>query len=165
MTEQSPGVLARLLRDNELGWILASDSQQDRVISMLLESLERTAGEYCRRFKTAISFVPETLESEAADNPQKVRAFLQALATSKSPEMLVMVWRIMQGLEILNVTMAYHARKEFSLAVTLARPGGESQEEYHSRDINDAALLRHLGIVTIDAKPLFDGFYALRLRK
>jgi hypothetical protein len=33
---------------------------------------------------------------------------------------------------------------------------------YESTNIRDAALLRHLGIMTINGAPVFDGFYALR---
>ena len=78
--------------------------------------------------------------------------------------MLLMVWRILQGLSIREVAMNYREHKDFSLSVTLARKG-EGQDEletYHTKDINDAALLRHFGITTMDGRPLFDGFFPLR---
>ena len=33
---------------------------------------------------------------------------------------------------------------------------------FESSDISDTVFVRHLGKSTVDAKPLFDGFYALR---
>ncbi len=77
-----------------------------------------------------------------------------------------MVWRIIQGLSIREVTMNYREMESFSLRVTLARPGEpeEELEAYNSRDINDAALLRNFGITTIDGCPLFDGFLPQRKR-
>jgi len=75
-----------------------------------------------------------------------------------------MVWRILQGLSIREVVMNYREQREFSLSVTLARPGEEKEqlEKYHTDDINDAALLRHFGITTVDGRPLFDGFLPMR---
>jgi hypothetical protein len=141
-------------------------SPPDRAIPALLEQLDQVATAYRTKIRVAVPFTPEALEAEAEQNPQKVRAFLQAIGTSSSVEMLVMVWRILQGLSIREVTMNYREREAFRLTVTLARPG-EGQailEEYQSQDINDAALLRHFGIATISGQPLFDGFYPLRVK-
>ncbi len=77
-------------------------------------------------------------------------------------DMLLMVWRILHGLSIREVTMNYVEQEAFRLVVTLARPGQDDLETYSSDDINDAALLRHFGITTVDGRPLFDGFFPLR---
>ncbi len=80
--------------------------------------------------------------------------------------MLVMVWRILQGLTIRQVEMTYREQDTFELRVVLARPGDgeDSLESYESHDINDAALLRHFGIATISGRPLFDNFFPLRFK-
>jgi hypothetical protein len=41
----------------------------------------------------------------------------------------------------------------------------EDQEIYESTEIDDAVVLRHLGISKMNGRPLFDGFYALNLSK
>jgi len=163
MTADSAAVLERLLRDNDLGWMIDMYAPREGAIPYLLEQLSAVTAEFQRRFGHEVSFAPESLAAEADRNPHKVAAFLQALAASRSPEMLVMVWRILQGLSIRDVTMAYHEWAPFNLNVTLARPGGEqdSLETYQTTDINDAALLRHFGIMTLGDKPLFDGFFPL----
>jgi hypothetical protein len=163
MTPESPAVLERLLRANNLGWMIEMYNPKDRAIPFLLEQLDAVTTEYRRRIRVAVPFTPEALTAEAEKNPHKVRAFLQALAATGTVEMLVMVWRILQGLSIRQLEMTYREQEEFSLLVTLARPGTDDLDEpYRSRDINDAALVRHFGITTIDGKPLFDGFYPLR---
>jgi hypothetical protein len=166
MSPQSPALLEYLLRDNGLGWMIDKYAPPDRVIPALLQQLDRVATEYRARIGVAVPFTPEALQAEAEQNPHKVRAFLQALGTSRSAEMLVMVWRILQGLSIRNVVMNYLEREAFSLLVMLAQPGDvqEILEEYRSQDINDAALVRHFGITTISGRPLFDGFYPLRVK-
>jgi hypothetical protein len=167
MSPQASHVLERLLRGNGLGWMMTIHDPSGRtVLPALLEQLGQVATAYRTRIGVAVPFTPEALEAEAGQNPHKVQAFLQALCTSHSAEMLVMVWRILQGLSIREVTMNYKERDTFNLTVKLARPDDlkEVQEEYRSGDINDAALLRHLGIATISGQPLLDGFYPLRLR-
>ena len=164
MTSESPAILERLLRDNDLGWMIDMYAPRERAVPFLLEELDGLTDEFQKRFRHEVSFAPETLKAEAERNPHKVRAFLQALGVSRNPDMLLMVWRILQGLSIREVVMNYREQEAFSLSVTLARRG-EKQDEletYRTNDINDAALLRHLGITTVDRRPLFDGFLPLR---
>ncbi len=167
MSPEAPAVLERLLRSNGLGWLIdeqTNPGQAKQLVPKILNQLEQVETKYGERVGVAVPFSPEALETEAAQNPHKVRAFLQAMRASTSPEMLVMVWRILQGLSIREVVMNYREREAFSLTVTLARPGQgqEASEEYCSQDIFDAALVRHFGIAAISGRPLFDGFYPLR---
>ena len=166
MTSKSPAILECLLRDNDLGWMIDMYAPRDRAIPVLLDQLARLSDEFRSRFKYEVSFAPETLRAEAERNPHKIRAFLQALGVSGNPDMLLMTWRILQGLTIREVTMSYREQESFHLSVTLARRGQEQDEleTYGTNDINDAALLRHFGITTVDRRPLFDGFLPLRKR-
>src|SRR5262245_18865399 len=100
MTPQSPAVLERLLRNNDLGWLIDYHNSPDQVVPALIKQLDKVAVEFRDRVGHVVPFSPEALEAEAANFPHKVRAFLQALATSSSTGMLVMVWRILQGLSI-----------------------------------------------------------------
>jgi hypothetical protein len=77
--------------------------------------------------------------------------------------MLIMVWRILQGMRIQEVDMAYREQKSFRLRVVLNSPYEDASEVYESSDIGDAKLLRHLGTLEVDGKPVFDGFYPLRV--
>ena len=164
MTPESTAILERLLRENDLGWMIDLYAPRERAVPFLLEQLDKLTSEFRSRFGYDVSFAPETLRAEAERNPHKVRAFLQALGVSGNQEMLLMVWRILQGLSIREVVMNYHEQEAFSLSVTLARATGEAGEleTYRSNDINDAALIRNFGITTIDGRPLFDGFFPLR---
>ena len=167
MTPESPAILERLLRDNDLGWMIDSYKPRERdAISVLLQQLARLTTDFHSRFRNEVSFSPETLRAEAERNPHKVRAFLQALGVNGNSDMLLMVWRIIQGLSIRDVVLDYREQERFSLSVTLARGRGEQDELeiYSTTDINDAALLRHFGITTVDKRPLFDGFFPLRTK-
>ena len=52
-------------------------------------------------------------------NPHKVQAFLQLLHPHRAPAMLVMVWRILQGLSIREATMDYRELDSFRLRFIL----------------------------------------------
>jgi hypothetical protein len=164
MSQQSAAVLEQLLRGNDLGWTIDMAASKDKALSSLLESLDKAATEYRRRIGVEISFAAPALRDEAERNPHTIRAFLQSLLTTHSQEMLVMVWRILQGLSIRELGMNYREEETFNLRVALARPGAgpDELEWYRSDDINDAGLLRHFGISTINGKPFFDGFFPLR---
>ncbi len=164
MSQQSSAVLEQLLRDNDLGWTIDLPRSKDPALDSLLDRLDKATHEYRRRIRVEVSFAPEALAAEAKNNPHKIRAFLQSLLTTRSPEMLVMVWRILQGLSIREVAMNYREQETFSLVVVLALPEAQpdARESYRSEDINDAGLVRHFGITTVNGKPLFDCFLPLR---
>jgi hypothetical protein len=168
MSPDAPAILARLLRSNGLGWLIeeqANPGQASELIPRLLGQLEQVETKYRERIGVSIPFTPEALEAEAAQNPHKVRAFLQAMREGRSPEMLVMVWRILQGLSIRSIELKYLEGHEFSLTVVLAPTKGDQQgEKYRSSDIFDARLLRHFGCGTIAGNPLFEGFYPVQAR-
>jgi len=77
--------------------------------------------------------------------------------------MLLMVWRILEGMEIGAVELSYAFQANFHLRIVLRNPFDGKEEVYDSDRIDDAALLRHFGITAINGKPVFDGFYPLRL--
>ena len=109
---------------------------------------------------------PEALIEMSARNPHKVRAFLQVMGSVASPQILVMVWRILQGMGVAAIRMEYDADGAFHLYVRLSshRVGGTPGEEYESSNIDDSVVLRHLGRVKMGDKGIFDGFYALNLK-
>jgi hypothetical protein len=121
MTTESPAILERLLRDNDLGWMIDMYSPRDRAIPFLLDQLDSLTAEFRSRFQREVSFSPDALRAEAERNPHKIRAFLQALGASRNPDMLLMVWGILQGLSIKEVTMSYREQEAF-LARGLVTP-------------------------------------------
>lgn len=169
MTAEPSAVLENLLEVHHLGWVIGmyQPKDKDSTLRSLLEQLKATNDEFHRRLRFNISFTPEALLAESERNPHKVRAFLQALVETRNPQMLVMVWRILQGLRIHQVEMMYREQQQFRLVVVLVRPvvlpndQAEHDEPYTSEDIQDAALVRHFGITTVNDKPVFDGFFPL----
>jgi len=154
--------LERIIRDCGQGWIIDFFGQPKDALAEAEKLLLETVGAYRRRYSTA-SPAPDvdSLSAENARNPHRVKAFIQAMGSSASAEMLVMVWRILQGDAIKQLRIDYTAGTSFLLEIQLE---GDEQEPqlFTSRNIDDAALLRHLGILKMGGRPLFDGFYPMQ---
>jgi hypothetical protein len=162
MNPQSAEILERLLRANDLGTVLDTyEPSSAHLLDSLMDRLDKVAAEYHARFGGCTSFTPEALESESSRNPHKIRAFLQAMRRTRSPGMLVMVWRILQGLSVQEVKMVYQKRESFELVIVLTEPGAQKSalETYRSTDIFDVRLLRHFGVATAVNRPSFNGFF------
>lgn len=164
MISSPAGRRAELLRSNDLDWLLKSSGAEEQTLAPLLRRLNDMTDAFQSRFGHRVSFCPEQLRFEFGRNPHRIRAFLQALSETRHPEMLLMVWRILQGLAIRRLALQYHEQKPFELLVELARTEDDSEscEQYRSEDINDAKLLRHFGITKANQLPLFDGFFPFR---
>jgi hypothetical protein len=164
MNRPSPENLEQLIRASGQDWMIDFPGPKDDAIRRLRMAMEAATTEAQRR-RLAVSLTEESLIGMYESHPYQVNAFLQAMGATRNPNMLIMVWRIMQGMTVAKVEMSYLAKERFRLRVVLSSPYGEPEEAYESQNINDASLLRHFGIMTMDDKPLFDGFYALDLAK
>lgn len=153
--------LETILRDRGLGWAIDMFAPSSQAAANYLHALRRLE-EYVKSHNLGtISFTPESLAYLISASPYKADAFLQALVSIRGTPILCAAWRIVQGMEIESIEVRYARLADFALRVVLRSPYGET-EEYSSNDINDVVFVRHLGKATVDARPFFDGFYALR---
>lgn len=162
MSEEQLKKAIEIFDECGLGWWTRAGAGAEHFRSHLSNVLEAFATSYSARSGTPIDSF--TVFKIYPEKKNQVKAFLQAVASTSSGEMLSMVWRIIQGMEIQSLEMRYKAQQQFFLEVVLTSShlGGKT-ETYTSTNIDDAALVRHLGIMKMGDKPIFDGFYALRL--
>jgi hypothetical protein len=164
MNIPAPDPFEQLIRDAGQGYLIDWYAPKTGALPHLVRLLDAADQQARERLGPhAPRLTPEHLIQEYQRNPHKVKAFLQVLA-SASPDMLVMVWRILQGMGVETIHLEYQAQSAFRLHVCLSSPcEHDTREEYESTDIDDAVVLRHLGIMKMNDRPLFDGFYALQL--
>jgi hypothetical protein len=161
----SPSTLEEAIRQSGEGWLLDWFPPQETAMGRIRRAIDAVNDLAKQRLAGNAPDVSETsLIGEYQRNPQRVRGFFQAMGRSRTPEMLLMVWRIMQGMEIKDVQIAYRRREEFRATVVLESPYGEEDAPYTSTDINDFTLFRHIGVLEVSGRPVFDGFYALSMR-
>ena len=157
--------LEKLFLENNMGWMLEKPFEREYVIDSFREKLREASQEALARFGPgAPQFTEESLVAEYQINPHKARAFLQGLIARMTAPMLVLSWRILQGMHVQEVEVSYRERATFKLRIVLNSPYGDGQEDiYESSDIWDASVLRHLGIAKVNGTPVFDGFIPLKL--
>lgn len=157
--------LEEAIREAGEGWLIDSFAPPEGALPHLIDTLKEVQQEAQHRLGgDALDFSEAALLNEYHRNPQRVRAFFQALAGTRSPAMLLMAWRIIQGMEVKEIQLGYRRQESFEVRVVLESPYGEEDSPYVSNNIHDFALFRHIGILEISGRPVFDGFYALRVR-
>jgi plasmid stabilization system protein ParE len=160
MNADKPDSLEAVIRDAGEGWIVDWFEPPSAAVKYLQDLLGRANERICERFGSGEEPITDAhIVREYRRSPHKIHAFIQALGATRSPDMLVMVWRILHGVQISSVNLNYRFENEFHLKVILGSRE-DSFEEYESNDIDDASLLRHFGIMKMSDRPIFDGFYA-----
>lgn len=164
MSATFPSTLEEAIRDAGEGRLLDSFESRENAIPHITQTFGAVQEEARKRLgDRAPDISEESLLDEYHRNPLRVRAFFQALGGNRTPEMLLMVWRILQGMGVREVQLNYHRQQSFEVRVILESPEGETDDPYVSRNIHDFALFRHIGILEIGGTPVFDGFYALKV--
>ena len=157
----------QMIRASGQGWLIDWYAPKEQALPNLRSTLAAANSRGQARLRgNAPNLTPEALVAEYGRNPHKVNAFLQVLGSVATPDILVMTWRILQGMNIAELTLNYLLQESFQMKVRLSSPYQEGEDEtYESQDIDDAVILRHLGVMKMDDKPVFDGFYPLNLNK
>lgn len=166
MNTIAPSSLEEAIRLAGEGWLIDRFNPPEEAMLHIHATLAKVQQEAKSRLGANAPDLSESaLLKEYPRNPQKVRGFFQALGGTHSPQMLLMAWRIIQGMEIKSIQLAHERRKSFEVHVTLESPYGEVDPPYTSKRVQDFKLFRHVGILEIGESPAFDGFYALRVRE
>src|SRR5436853_3511064 len=115
MSEAILDPLEDVIRKAGEGWLIDLYHPKESAIPNLRKILSDANDWGKQRFGgNAPSLTDDAIVSTYAKNPHKVRAFLQVIG-SASPQVLVMVWRILQGMTIQAVRMEYEQDKPFHL--------------------------------------------------
>lgn len=156
--------LEEAIRDSGEGWLIDMFAPPEQAITSLLDTLSKVGSiSQTKLGGNSPSFTQEYIVREYNLHPLQVRAFFQCMGGTQSPEMLLMAWRIIQGMEIKKIDLSYTKQNSFSVTVILESPYGEQDALYRSSRIQDFALFRHIGIIE-SSGPIFDGFYPLKVR-
>jgi len=165
MTLPATKNLEEAIRDAGEGWLIDWFAPPDEAIAFLRKRLEEVTHRAVERLGgNAPDLSEATLVILYNKHPLKVKGFFQVLGGTRTPDMLLMAWRIIQGMEIKTIQMEYRRQDRFNMKVMLESPYGEVDELYESSTIQDFALFRHIGIMEISNKPVFDGFYPLKVK-
>src|SRR5437773_1690850 len=112
MSTEHPSNLEEAIRQSGEGWLIdwfAPPTEAMNELRRKLDEVDRRAQD--RLGGDAPDLSESSLLSEYIRNPQRVRGFFQALGGTRSPDMLLMAWRIIQGMEIKEIRLSYHRQQ------------------------------------------------------
>ena len=162
MTEQTE--INELLQARNFDWAIKAFHPSDQATRHFAEQLDalKLFMEQ-RRLGECVPTIA-SLQSLGKTNSYKLDAFLEALVSLRTSEMIAAAWRIIQGMQVEKIEMQFEYGKSFALRISLLSPYGEN-ENYSTNDIDDMNFLRHLIKSKSDNRPIINGFFALRHRK
>ena len=162
MTEQT--AIIELLQVRNFNWAIKAFHPSDQVGRYFAEQLD--ALKLFMEQRSLSDCVPTiaSLHRIGKTNPYKLDAFLEALVTLRTSEMIAAAWRIIQGMQVEKIDMQFEYGKSFALRIALLSPDGKI-EDYSTSDIVDMNFLRHLIKSKSDNQPIINGFFALRQPK
>ena len=158
--EEQKQLVVDTLCDFDMKWWIKAAGGEDAIFAHVLDLMTRFSSAYSKRYK--IKAEPFSIFTLRKKRVYQVKAFVQALAETSNIEMLVMVWRIIMGTGIKKIETSYIKETSYTMSIVLESPYGEL-DNFNSNSIDDAKLLRHLGILKSDGKPVFHGFFALHV--
>ncbi len=155
--------LEEVIRDAGEGWLIDMFAPPEEAIPHIRQTLSEVHAQARKMLgPSAPDLSEESIVRHYNRYPLKVKGFLQVLGGTRTPDILLMAWRIIQGMEVKSVLLNYQRQSRFDMQITLQSPYGEGDEVYESTSINDFAVFRHIGTMEVSNLPVFDGFYALR---
>ena len=87
-------------------------------------------------------------------------AFLDTFSLPLSPQFRIMVYCIaVLKYDIFQLEMKYEEKKTFSFQVIIKHPQTKEVIRFDFDDIYTAVAIRGFGIMKIDDKPIFDGYF------
>lgn len=167
MSTAAPSTLEDVIRQSGEGWLIDWYAPREKAMSHIRKTLDAVSQVARQRLGgNAPDLSEAALVQEFNRRPNQVRAFFQAMGGTRNPEMLLMAWRIIQGMEVQEITISYTRDQSFEMRVILNSPYDDGHDQpYQSHNIHDFALFRHVGFLEVSGRPVFSGFYALRLEE
>jgi len=129
------------------------DDGKSAYLKEVAKDIDDFRNEYERRFGE----IPDPFEF-LKENPQKGAAFVQWIAGEKlSPDVTIMIWRILAGAEILAVNYQYSKDNKSILEIELEpfpeNRSGAGRELYRSENASDFHLLAEFRMLLFNHKP------------
>ena len=141
----------------------------ERERDFVSQRLEAFAQAYARRVTGAGSTtgLPSSvgitsLFEEHQKHPHRPKVLLQAVAFGCTPEILAMVWAVLQRAKIKHLAFGYERWQSSQLTCEVIFPDG-SLHVFTGQDHWDTAVLRFAGLSKADGAPVIEGFYPLHV--
>jgi hypothetical protein len=160
-----PTDLARIedaFNRTDCAWVLDYPEPTDSGREKLLIAVAKEIDEFRQSYHERFGDWPDPFQL-VTDNREKATAFFEIFSGPPlSTNMRVLIWRLLEGLEIRTINWQYEKKRQFFCAkFVIGRRGGDD-EVYETEHPWDFTVLRHLGMLTVSGALVLDGYYASR---
>ena len=156
-THANPRDIARAFEESGCGWLLKTPDI-NALLDQVAQEIDVFFVAHAKRYGVENRPDPFSLLDT---NPTKAAAFFQTLAGAPiTTDMRVMVWELIMGAQIQSLEFHYSDASKTSIRIVLGPHRSCSNAEYSSKSLWDFQIFRHMGLLSIDGKPILDGYYA-----
>lgn len=154
MDEQTKNKILEIIEKGNINWILKQE-EQDVLISKIFIEIKNLEFEIEQFISKKID-----LCSEMSKEAISLKPLIQMFALPTSKKMKAMAYCVLRGMEIEKIEFSYVAKESIFLSLTIKDVVNEKSHKFESNIIWDLEILKHFGMVTLNKKPLLQGFYA-----
>lgn len=148
--------LQQVFNKCDVGWIFSEDAV-DTTARLLAEIGQ--VEHYCAETLHRQQDTP--LQTRILADVDRYKPLVQTFASPMTTPMRAMVLCILEGAQVQRIGFDYSLKQRANIQVELEFESGE-RASFSSADVWDAEVLRHFGLMKIDAAPVIDGYYAFR---
>jgi len=154
MSNQPSDKVIDILKKSGFEWIL-EQGNRDELLEQIASDIKTLSDEIDRRILNKKT----DLFMELLNEPMELKPLIQLLASPTSNEMRVMAYCVLRGMEIENIEFSYSAAKSIQLTVRILDNVNGKEHSFHSNVVWDVEILKQLGIMSLNKKPILEGFY------
>ena len=144
-----------VLAKADVAWILGQSPHECH--ERVLKEMREVDSIMKQRFTTTYKPVADAILSD----PQRLTPLVQTFASPMTAPIRAMVYCVLEGAQVDEVTFRYIHKQQSQLEVTVSFNTGASAR-FQSSELWDAEALRHFGLMKASGKPVIDGYYAFR---
>jgi hypothetical protein len=157
-----PTDLARIedaFNKTDCAWILNYPEHTNSGPEKLLIAVAKEIDEFRQEYHERFGDWPDPFRL-VADNRDKATAFFEIFSGPPlSTDMRVLIWRLLEGLEIRAIDLQYEKRRLFRAKFVIGRRGGDD-EVYETVHPWDFTVMRHFRMFMVSGALVLDGYYA-----
>lgn len=152
--------LQQLLEGAGVGWAVSGRSDDAfTLVERDIQELDGFLDAKKRVSRTLRHYAPKGLFHYILANSQKMKPLIQTLVAPLSTEIRAMVFFLLTGSKVAEVSYRFKRLKRSALKITVTLPDGIDMS-FSSREIWDCDVLRHFGLMKANDAPVIEGYHS-----
>jgi hypothetical protein len=150
--------LETILRRSDVGWLLEMTSDAKTLLQEIGKEIDDASCAIASKLGRPEFDLFRELQLQL--DTGSLKPLVQLFTSPSTKEMRAMVYCVLrEDMEIKTINFSYELQRSISLEIVLTARATGKELSFQSPTVWDAVIFRHLGIVTINDKPILQGFF------